>query len=269
MAINIFAQGMDAFDRSYDRTTHMREDIARQRAGRKLATRDYQGAAADLGGAGMLEAQTAIQQEGQAQGDRRARIDAATAYGAGDTNGAINALGQSGDLKSIAAVQDQSREQHQAQLQYVSQEASKLQNVLHSQGPQAMLAAFDAQAPNYRAMGTTDDELAQLRQGLASNPDAVLSGLVNPKHSYHQAGGSLFVIDDTTGKVIGTYDGADTGFKAMQLDETKRHNRATEGVAKGSLGVRQQEFKARQAAGGFGTPGASPAVAPKGAWEEF
>jgi hypothetical protein len=265
---NIFQQGMDAFDNAYARTGQMRQDIARTRAGRKLANRDYQGAATDLGNAGMLEAATGVQNYGQAQGDRQAAINAATAYGNGDTEGAIQALGQTGDLKTIAAVQDQARQQHLAQLQTISQEASKLQNVLKAQGPDAMLAAFDSQVPTYKAMGSSDQELGQLRQALATHPEAVLSALAQPKHSFHTVGDTLFVADDNTGQVLGRYDGAGAGFKAMQLDETRRHNRATEGVASGNLGMRQKEFKARQAAGGFGTPGAG-VVAPKGAWEEF
>jgi hypothetical protein len=50
---------------------------------------------------------------------------------------------------------------------------------------------------------------------------------------------------------------------ADKFGETKRHNRAGEanagaqvGVAQGNLGIRRQEFQARRAAGGFGTPGA-------------
>jgi hypothetical protein len=218
MAYNIFQQGMDAFDNAYARTGAMRQDIARQSAGRKLATRDYHGAATDLGNAGMLDAVTGVQNYGQGQADRQASIQAATAYGNGDAQGAIQALGQTGDLKTIAAVQDQARQNHLAQLQYVSQEASKLQNVLKAQGPEAMLAAFDAQAPNYKAMGTSDQDLAQLRQGLAEHPDAVLLALVTPKHSFHVAGDSLFVTDDNTGNVIGNYTG--TKFQAVGPDQT-------------------------------------------------
>lgn len=56
----------------------------------------------------------------------------------------------------------------------------------------------------------------------------------------------------------------------MGVEETGRHNRETEkigygnlGVARGNLGVRQKEFEERRRQGGFGTPGMA------GQWEEF
>lgn len=56
----------------------------------------------------------------------------------------------------------------------------------------------------------------------------------------------------------------------MGVEETGRHNKVTEklgfgnlGVAQGNLGVRQREFEERRRQGGFGTPGMA------GQWEEF
>lgn len=58
----------------------------------------------------------------------------------------------------------------------------------------------------------------------------------------------------------------------MSAEESGRHNRVSEevargqlGVAQGSLGVRRQEFEERKRQGGFGTPGFGGA----GGWEEF
>lgn len=58
MAVNIFQQGMDAFDSSYARTDQMLQDQAKMRAGPKVATGDFRGAAQELGGAGMVDEAT-------------------------------------------------------------------------------------------------------------------------------------------------------------------------------------------------------------------
>lgn len=50
---NIFSQGMDAFDQSYDRTNLMADQRAKQRAGRSLAAGNRQGAMQEFGNAGM------------------------------------------------------------------------------------------------------------------------------------------------------------------------------------------------------------------------
>jgi hypothetical protein len=65
-AANIFAQGMDAFDKSYDRTQTMRQDRARTQAGQSLASGDRQGAAQAFGQAGMTDDVRQMQADRQA-----------------------------------------------------------------------------------------------------------------------------------------------------------------------------------------------------------
>lgn len=55
MAQNIFATGMDAFDRSYDRGQAMQQDRARMQAGRSLASGDRRGAMQQFGQAGLTD----------------------------------------------------------------------------------------------------------------------------------------------------------------------------------------------------------------------
>lgn len=55
MAANIFATGMDAFDRSYDRGQSMQQDRAKMQAGRSLASGDRQGAMQAFGSAGLTD----------------------------------------------------------------------------------------------------------------------------------------------------------------------------------------------------------------------
>lgn len=176
-------------------------------AGTALAGGDYSGAAKALGGAGLVDQAQRAVISGQDQQNRQGRISAATAYGNGDYAGAIKALGPTGDLKSVADVQDQIRSQHKDQLTYVSQEAAKLQQIYKQAGPAAMLQAFDANVANYKSMGSDDQSLAQIRQGLQQDPETTLSRLIQPKHSFHVVGDTMMVTDDNTGAVIGSYTG--------------------------------------------------------------
>lgn len=52
---NIFQQGMQSFDQSYDRMTGMRQDGARMRAGRAMASGNRTQAAQEFGAAGMTD----------------------------------------------------------------------------------------------------------------------------------------------------------------------------------------------------------------------
>jgi len=73
MAIgNIFATGMDAMDQSYARQKGYGQDRARVQAGRKVATGDYAGGAAELYANGQLDAGSEVQNYGQGQEDRQA-----------------------------------------------------------------------------------------------------------------------------------------------------------------------------------------------------
>lgn len=99
MAQNIFATGMDAFDRSYDRGQTMQQDRARMQAGRSLASGDRQGAAQAFGQAGLtddvrqvqgdqmrVDDRAQAQQQGaqaqeQAAADRRAKLLVQVAQG--------------------------------------------------------------------------------------------------------------------------------------------------------------------------------------------
>jgi hypothetical protein len=70
-------------------------------------------------------------------------------------------------------------------------------------GPDAMLQAFDAQKPLYTQMGTSDDQIAQLRTALQSTPDAVLNALANPPDvKVATAGDTAVFYDGATGKEL-------------------------------------------------------------------
>lgn len=74
MAQNIFAQGMDAFDRGYDRMQTMRQDRARTQAGRALASGDRAGAMQRFGEAGMTDDVRQVQEDQRlADHDQRRR----------------------------------------------------------------------------------------------------------------------------------------------------------------------------------------------------
>jgi hypothetical protein len=69
--------GMDAFDRSYDRTQAMGERATTARAGRQLATGDRRGAAATFAGGGMIGQSRQMTGDQQALDDRKADGEAA------------------------------------------------------------------------------------------------------------------------------------------------------------------------------------------------
>lgn len=77
MAYNIFQQGMDAFDRSYDRTEAMRQQRTRNTAGRRLAGGDREGAIQAFGEGGEVEAVRGLQRDQMAEDAGRAEQDAA------------------------------------------------------------------------------------------------------------------------------------------------------------------------------------------------
>lgn len=67
---NIFAAGMDAFDAGYDRMNTMRQDRAKMRAGRALASGDRTSAAQEFGQAGMTDDVRQMQADQQVMDDR-------------------------------------------------------------------------------------------------------------------------------------------------------------------------------------------------------
>lgn len=67
MAQNIFAQGMDAFDRGYDRQQTITDRMTRRKAGQRYASGDPTGAAQELAGAGMIEQAQGIEQDQRQQ----------------------------------------------------------------------------------------------------------------------------------------------------------------------------------------------------------
>lgn len=73
MAANIFQQGMDAFNQSYDRTEGFRQKRAAVQAGRALASGDRQGAMQAYGDAGRGDAVRTIQDDQMHAEDRQAQ----------------------------------------------------------------------------------------------------------------------------------------------------------------------------------------------------
>lgn len=191
---------------------------ASQAAGSAIARGDFGGASSALGAAGDLAGQQTAITAGRASTAHDATVNAATAYAKGDPQGAMTALAPAGDLQNQEALHNQLIQQTQAKMAFGQQEAAKLQ-AIRAQAQQAhapdggigaLLQAYDAQTGLYKQMGSTDQEIAQMRQGLQANPDATLTALANPpKLSFQKIGdNSLGVFNETTGQMQGRYNGS-------------------------------------------------------------
>jgi hypothetical protein len=77
MAANIFAQGMDAFDQSWDRTQGFFDKATARKAGRALAGGDRASAVSTYGNAGDVDAVRVLQGDQRTTGSARRRPMAA------------------------------------------------------------------------------------------------------------------------------------------------------------------------------------------------
>lgn len=103
MAVNIFAQGMDAFDQSWDRTQGFHDKATARKAGRALAGGDRAGAMQAYGNAGQVDAVRTLQRD-QVQAEDRASAQALQQRQQQQAEGAKRAeilMGAAGALKQL------------------------------------------------------------------------------------------------------------------------------------------------------------------------
>lgn len=174
----------NAFDKGYERVNNMRQDRARIGAGNALAAGDYGSAANALYGAGEIEL-------------------AARVAGAGEQR------------QAAAAKATDDREAQVLQL--TSDMAGRLSAIAdESEDPQAVVTNFDRFfVPRLRSLGETDQEIDQVRQGLAASPRETLLALgagaaKRQGYEIRNAGEEVFVIDPKTGDLVRRYRGART-----------------------------------------------------------
>lgn len=153
---------------------------------------------------------------------------AGAALAGGDYQGGANALLSSGNIADGLRVQDYSARQQAARTQaqdarkkelldFTTEAASRLAEI-HRTGkdPNKTLAAFDTYfAPRFRQMGESEDDLAEIRNGLASDADTTLMALgagaaKAAGYDVRNAGDEVLVFDKGTGKLVSRYRGAQT-----------------------------------------------------------
>lgn len=153
---------------------------------------------------------------------------AGAALAGGDYQSGANALLSSGNIADGLRVQDYSARQQAARTQaqdarkkelldFTTEAASRLAEI-HRTGkdPNKTLAAFDTYfAPRFRQMGESEDDLAEIRNGLASDADTTLMALgagaaKAAGYDVRNAGDEVLVFDKGTGKLVSRYRGAQT-----------------------------------------------------------
>jgi len=110
MATNIFAQGMDAFDRSWDRTQGFHDRATARKAGRALAGGDRAGAMQALGDAGQIDGVRTLQGDQRREDDRAA--EQAQGERAEQMRRAELLIGVAGELKNVPPGQRKAALQH-------------------------------------------------------------------------------------------------------------------------------------------------------------
>lgn len=234
--MNILGDALRARELGYQEMQRGHEQRARNRAGRKLATRDYGGAAGELYGAGMLEEGSQAQTFGQAQDDRAAdqkkqiyaeradaliKVSAALAHvEPGQRKATLDrilpTLGDMGmDTSILQSLQEEQLTDDNLRL-FSGQVAKELEQFTLSPGSKR----FDARgrliaeapfAPNYQKVGE-GETLIQVNpggtQGGASSPDDVWGaaimqesggrpGVLGPMTPYGQAQGLTQMLPKT------------------------------------------------------------------------
>ena len=111
---------------------------------------------------------------------------AAQGLASGNYAQALGALGQAGDMRGVAAVQDRQAAQRQAQT--ATQEADIAKQVAFSRQASTVLrkaltegqdpvAAYDSLAPAFQRVGATPEQIQQYRQALAADPANFLTNI--------------------------------------------------------------------------------------------
>lgn len=174
-----------SFDEGYGRVNALRSDRARMDAGNALSDGDYRGAANALYGAGELEMGARVQ-------------------GAGEIR------------QSAAAKATKDRETEV--LTFTVEMAQRLSAIADEakDDPNAVVGAFDTYfAPRFQQLGETPEEIAQVRQMIASNPRQALLAMgagagEQLGYEVQGSGDEVLVIDKGTGKLVNRYRGART-----------------------------------------------------------
>lgn len=165
-------------------------------------------------------------------------------YTRGDTAGAQASAVAAGDFDLATAIGSLSKEQRDAAQRHAEDLAAfavTLRGLPHDQAA----ARIQANRGRLIQQGFKPEEI----DGFDPTPDnieAVIGQAIDLKTALDQA-----------------WKAREADRQDKTLNESVRHNKATEataqgqlGVARGNLGVRQQEFQERKRQGGFGTPGA-------------
>jgi hypothetical protein len=194
------------------------------------------------------EAAMQLQKGQQEQAQLQARKQAYGKATAGDYAGARTIAGNAGDaatLEAIGKMDDQQKAQAKDRAEALAAAAYSLRDVPYEQR-KARLAQM---TPELTQHGLTAEAIQSFDPS-----DVAIQGVMS------QALGLKGLLEQ--GNKDRTY-----GLQEKQFGEIQRHNRVGEstaqaqvGVARGNLGVRQQEYKARKEAGGFGTPGVAGKV---------
>lgn len=170
--------------RGRDLGNALRSDVTRSRAGRAMAGGDYTGGANALLSGGEIADGLRVQEYGERQ--------------------------RAGEAKA-------QQDQQEAALKFTEQAAARLADIHRTtKDPAKTLEAFDRFfAPRFKALGEADDEIAEIRQGLANDPDTTLLALGGGaaqalKYEFRTSGDEVIVFDPSTGRETGRYRGAKT-----------------------------------------------------------
>lgn len=227
---------IDAYEAG-DRQRMTREKTAgTKRAGGLMASGDYKGAAAELYGLGDFSGGSGVQRMGQEQGERDTRKSVLSQL---DDNpeGAQAAAFDSGDgdlISTVTAYRDSVSEQEAEQAAADADRVAKIHLGALSV-PQAQRSAY------YQSRGVPPEAL-----GESDFSDAMIEGSL----------ASLMSVADTLRM---RDQRADNDRADRTAAEGARHNRSMEGVASSNAARGWAAHKARQGAGGYGTPGVGQA----------
>ena len=149
-----------------------------------------------------------LRQQGQQDTERQGRITGATALANGRYGEAAQAYGGVGDAASVMSANAAQADRLEKQHQYMRAIAPGLEKYVNEGGDAAK--AFEGAIPILKQLGVEDDAIANLQKGFQTDPKSTVAGIMataQKKISYHNSGDTLFMIDDATGEVLGSYQG--------------------------------------------------------------
>lgn len=142
---------------------------------------------------------------GNALQNRVATVRAGNALAGGDFQGAADDLYRSGQIPQGATVAAAGQAQQDRALKFTVGAVTRLQDVHRSTGDvNRTLAAFDALTPQFKAVaGETDEDLAQIRQHIAADPEGTLTalgaGAAKQYQSIQGKDGGIYAFDPGSG----------------------------------------------------------------------